>query len=366
MFRGSQNYSMEMVSDIYARYGLYEQGFTASDFTCYYRIFPQEAFSDLSKIMADKFTDLSFTDEEYKAETGAVLGEYLGEYQMPWSMLTSKLYQTAYTLHPYRDVEEHLEVLKKMPENREAVMNFYDNYYKPNNCRLVVVGDFDSEKVKKIIEESYGVLKPGKDLPEVPQEPPQEEERSVQIIYPGKTSPYVLIAYKLPAYDLENIETQSVDLMKEMYFSEGCPLYNRLVYEEKLVTSIYFPSYYFTKDRGLFSVEVKLKIEGDIERVKEIFFEEVEKIRQGLCSSEKLDEIKEKTLYKKLTDLDSLEKISFAFMSSYFLSHDPQGIDKYYENYLKVTPEDIQVTAEKYFSENNRTVITLIEGKEEE
>jgi len=366
MFRGSQNYNMEEAYDIYTRYGIYDQGFTASDFTCYYRIFPQEAFSDLSKIMADKFIDLSFTDEEYKAETGAVLGEYLGEYQTPWSMLTSKLYQTAYTVHPYRDVEEHLEVLRKMPENREAVMNLYNNYYKSNNCRLVVAGDFDTEKVKKIIEESYGVLKPGKDLPDVPQEPLQEEERSAQIIYPGKTSPYIFIAYKLPSYDLNNIETQSVDLIKEMYFSEGCPLYNRLVYEEKLATSIYFPRYYFTEDPGLFPVVLNLKNESDIERVKEIFFEEVEKIRQELCSGEKLKETKEKTLYKKLTGLDSLEKIGFTFMNSYFLSHDPEGIDKYYENYLKVTPEDLQATAKKYFSENNRTVITLVEGKEEE
>ena len=42
-------------------------------------------------------------------------------------------------------------MLKKMPENMDRVMKFYHDYYKPNNCRLVVVGDFDTEQVKEII-----------------------------------------------------------------------------------------------------------------------------------------------------------------------------------------------------------------------
>ena len=367
MFRGSKNYPVNLVNDIYSKHGLYEQGFTASDFTCYFRIFPGEAFLDLTKIMADKLVNLSFTEEEYRAETGAVLGEYLGHYQMPWSMLNSKASQLAYKVHPYRDVEEHLEVLEKMPENLDAVMKFYHNYYKPNNCRLVVVGDFDTEEYKRIIEENYGSLEPGLDLPTLPEEPLQDEERRAEIIYPGKTSPYMLISYKLPAYNLESIEIPSIDIIKELYFSEGCPIYNRLVYEEKLVTSIYFPDYYFTKDPGLFSITLKLKNKEDIEKVEEIFTEEVLKIENELCSSEKLESIKEKILYSRLTELDSLDNISFSFMNYYFLSHNPDGINRYFDYYLKVTPEDLQNAAKKYFSKNNRIIVTLFEedGREE-
>jgi zinc protease len=73
MFRGSKNYTVADVNKIYTKYGVYDQGFTASDFTCYYRIFPKDAMEDLTKIMADRLENLSFTEDEYKAETGAVL-----------------------------------------------------------------------------------------------------------------------------------------------------------------------------------------------------------------------------------------------------------------------------------------------------
>jgi len=361
IFRGSKNYSVKDVEKIYTKYGIYDQGFTANDFTCYYRIFPKDSFESLTKIMADKLINLNFTEEEYKAETGAVIGEYLGHYQMPTSRLWSKLHETAFTVHPYRDMPEHLEVLKKMPENMDRVMKFYHDYYKPNNCRLVVVGDFDTEQVKEIINTNYGILKPGKVLPEVPQEPPQEKELTGEVKFPGKTSPYIMISYRIPAYDLNNIDIPSINMIKELYFTEASSIYKRLIYEEKLATSIYFPEYYFCKYEALFSTQIKLKKAEDIEKVKEIFFEEIDKIKKNIPDGEKLEEIKEKNRYKRLTNIDSLERISFTFMDYYFLSRDPDGINKYFKQYLRITPEDLKKTLKKYFVEKHRTVITLTE-----
>jgi len=63
MFRGSKNYTVEDVNKIYTKYGVYDQGFTASDFTCYYRIFPEDAMENLTKIMADRLENLSFTED---------------------------------------------------------------------------------------------------------------------------------------------------------------------------------------------------------------------------------------------------------------------------------------------------------------
>lgn len=365
MFRGSENYSADEVDNISSKYGIYEQGFTANDFTCYFRKFPKEAFLELTEIMADKLVKLSFSEDEYRAETGAVLGEYTGQYRMPWSMLYSKLYQTAYKVHPYRDVEEHLEMLELMPENQERVMSFYNNYYKPNNCRLVVVGDFNEEKIKDIIEKTYGAINPGKGTPEIPAEPEQKEEITAFVEYPGETSPYIAIAYRLPAYDIDNFEIPAIDLIKELYFTEASPVYKRLVYEEQLVSGIYFPEHYFTKDPGLFIIQFKLKKEEDIEKVKKIFYEEIEKITSQACSEELLQEIKEKNRYATLTKLDSLDSIGFTFMSKYFLSHNPDGTDLYYKKYFKITPEEIKNVAGNLFRGDNRIVVTLIQKGEE-
>ncbi|MDQ7822252.1 MAG: pitrilysin family protein [Candidatus Eremiobacteraeota bacterium] len=364
MFRDSEHYPVEKVDEYYAQYGVYSQGYTASDYTCYYRIFPREAFRRLTEIMTDKLSSLVIPDDQYRAETGAVLGEYLGHYRMPLSMLDSKLYQIAYTIHPYRDMPEHLDTLKKMPENRERVMKFYRDYYKPNHCRLVVAGDIDEKKVREIIRQNYGSLKCGKDLPEVPPEPPQGAERRADILYPGKTSPYLSISYHIPGYDPQNIEIPAIDLIQELSFSESSPLYKRLVYEEKIATTVDFPGSCSTRDPGLFTTIMKLKDKKDIEKAKEIFFQEVDSVRKNPCDPEKLRQIKEKRRFETLTNLDSLNRIAFTYARPYFLSGNTRAAHLYYDNYFRVKPSEIKAAAEKYFAEKNRIVVTLTEGKD--
>jgi predicted Zn-dependent peptidase len=159
-------------------------------------------------------------------------------------------------------VPEHLEVLKKMPENQEAVMNFYRNYYKPNNCRLVITGDFDTAKAKEIIEKYYGTLKAGNVKPDIEQEPLQTGEITGEVKYDGKTSPYLLIAYKIPGYDVNNREIPSIDLIKELYFTDSSPFINgwymmknlfiiffsRILFLQRSVTFYY--KYEIKKSRG--------------------------------------------------------------------------------------------------------------------
>ncbi|MGV8122182.1 MAG: M16 family metallopeptidase [Candidatus Xenobiia bacterium LiM19] len=364
MFRDSKNYPVDKVDEYYSSYGVYSQGYTESDYTCYYRIFPCEAFGRLSEIMADKLVNLDVPDDQYRAETGAVLGEYLAHYRTPLSVLDSRLYQIAFSVHPYRDMPEHLDTLRKMPENRERVMQFYRDYYKPNHCRLVVAGDFDEKVTKEIISRNYGPLKPGKALPGIPMEPAQSAERKAQILYPGKTSPYLQISYHIPGYDPQNMEVPAIDLIRELYFSESSSLYRRLVYQEKLVTSFSLPGGCSTRDPGLFTCVLKLKRRDDMDRTREIFFNEVDSMRNKPCEPGRLEGIREKRRFKTLTNQDSLNRIAFMFASPYFLSGNPQAVHLYYQNYFRITPAEIRAVAEKYLMEKNRIVITLVEGKD--
>ena len=41
------------------------------------------------------------------------------------------------------------------------------------------------------------------------------------------------------------------------------------------------------------------------------------------------------------------------------LRRTPETINRYYDTYAKLTPEDIQKAARKYLIDNNRTVVTL-------
>jgi predicted Zn-dependent peptidase len=44
------------------------------------------------------------------------------------------------------------------------------------------------------------------------------------------------------------------------------------------------------------------------------------------------------------------------------LRRTPETINRYYDAYAKLTPEDIQKAARKYLIDRNRTVVTLTSG----
>src|SRR5258708_22131317 len=80
---------------------------------------------------------------------------------------------------------------------REAISgsdceSYFRTYYAPNNCTVVLVGDFEPRKALREIKRLYGSIPSGAPLPKVPDgEPPQKGERRAVIRYPSQ-APAVL------------------------------------------------------------------------------------------------------------------------------------------------------------------------------
>ena len=68
--------------------------------------------------------------------------------------------------HPYYPmvIGSHADI---QAAKLEDVRNFFKLYYAPNNASLAIVGDFDSAKVRQLVEKYFGPLKRGQDVPRV-------------------------------------------------------------------------------------------------------------------------------------------------------------------------------------------------------
>ena len=49
----------------------------------------------------------------------------------------------------------------------EDVREFYEKFYGPNNATLVLVGDFETDQAKTMIEKYFGEVKRGEDVPKL-------------------------------------------------------------------------------------------------------------------------------------------------------------------------------------------------------
>lgn len=362
MFRGSVRHTAAEAGAILARAGAYEQGFTESDFTCYYRIFPAEYLDTMTVLLAGKFAGLAFTDEEYKAETGAVLGEYTGHCDSPESLVWNALYRTAFTVHPYRAVEPaaHLATLRAMPENRAGVMAFFERFYKPNNARLILCGAVDPATARAAVERAWGPLPPGEPVPAAPEEPPADGERRAALSGAPGSAPRLALAWRIPGYDPDAPDTAALALFAQMHLAAGSPLDTLLCEERALVSEIDWPGHFFARDPSLLAISLKLKDAADLPEVERLVVGHIDKLAGARPSRAKVESAKRKAKYRFLSDLDSLDNILFGFCKGYFLRPEPDATDRFFAALARLSPADLRAAARRAFRPENRVVVAYL------
>ena len=136
--------------------------YTSYDMTCYHNSFPASNMYKWLTIFSDRLIDPVF--RTFQAELENVFEEYNMYQDNPMTHVRQDLFENIYKGHPYeRDVIGLPEHLKN--PRLSKLIEFYNTWYVPNNMALIIVGDFDTERTKPMIEETFGRLVP-KDLPE--------------------------------------------------------------------------------------------------------------------------------------------------------------------------------------------------------
>ncbi len=136
--------------------------FTSYDMTCYHNHFAGNQMMKWLTIFSDRLINPVF--RTFQAELENVFEEYNMYEDNVQTQVQNKLYGDLYAGHAYErnviGLPEHL----KSPQLSKLIQ-FYNTWYVPNNMALIIVGDFDAEATKPMIEKTFGRLEP-KPLPE--------------------------------------------------------------------------------------------------------------------------------------------------------------------------------------------------------
>ncbi len=144
--------------------------YTSYDLTAYHNSFPAAEMYRWLTIFSDRLINPVF--RTFQAELENVFEEYNMYANEPSSQVQKQLFADIYKDSPYeRDVIGLPEHLKN--PRLSKLIEFYNTWYVPNNMALIIVGDFDSEKAKPMIEETFSRLQARElpvrpDYPEVP------------------------------------------------------------------------------------------------------------------------------------------------------------------------------------------------------
>ena len=362
MFRGTKQYSSEKYGAIMKQAGAATNAYTSADMTVYHATFAKPDLDQILSMEADRFMHLEYNETAIRTESLAVLGEYNKNSAAPQQKLFETLYDTAFDKHTYKHTTMgFLKDVQDMPNQYEYSRQFFDRYYKPEFTTVIVAGDVSPEKTKEMVARHFNGWKRGSFQPSIPSEPPQTAPRQAQVTWPSQTLPWVVVAFKSPAYSDTEKDSAALDLISALAFAENSELYQRLVVKEQKVDQL-SGDYTDHADSNLFIALARIKKESDVDSVRESILSTLNGFKDTLVSAEKLDAVKKNLRYSFALRLDDPERVAGVAARYVALKRTPETINKRYQLFSEVTPEDIRAAARKYFVENGRTAITLTSG----
>lgn len=372
LFKGTNRYKKGEIDLITHLNGGANNAFTWLDFTAYYFTFASDRWQAALEIEASRMRDTTFADEEFASEKQVVEEELRIGLDGPWEVLENEIWATAFRQHPY-----HWPTVGWL-EDLEAASGadmkaYYDKWYHPRNATLVIVGDFDTDEALRKVEELFGGIPFGPAVSLLKTvEPPQRGEKRLVV---KKETPVerLFIGYHAPAvadpdsYPLKVAETL-------LATGKSSRLYQRLVEQDRSVTRA-DASYHDHIDPALFYLQAELQPGFKLSEVERAIYEEIERLKRAEISSTEVEKVKRQ--FEASLVIGSEEPLQQAMLLGQYetiasdqrVAADSRGyryLDTLLDRINSVTIEDVASAAQKYFTEDNRTVGYLINDQYQE
>jgi zinc protease len=359
MFRGTKTYPQERYNLVLKSMGADSNASTSDDWTMYYMTIPASKLATAVEIESDRFQNLEYDEPSFQKEARAVLGEYNKSASSPFLKLYEALQDTAYTTHTYKHTTiGFLADIQDMPNQYAYSKVFFDRWYRPENCTVLVAGDVKHEELVSLARSHYGSWARGKSSVEIPQEPPQKERRSKALTWPTPTLPTLLLAYHIPWADPKNPDTAALDALSQAVFGETSPLYQELVLKEQKAAMLVAEAEP-KRDPGLFTIIARVRKPEDVATVRTRIAAAIAEAAKTPIPDERLAAIKSHLRYEFAGILTNPNAVARAVGLTIAVAGRAEAINELYDAYEKLTPADLQRVAARYFQPANETEITL-------
>ncbi|MGB7622977.1 MAG: pitrilysin family protein [Terriglobia bacterium] len=362
MFRGTEKYSEQKYNDTLKSIGADTNASTSDDVTTYYINASSSALETIMDLESDRFQNLKYTEAAFRTEAGSIMGEYNKNYSVPFQSIFEKLRDTAFTEHTYRHTTMgFLADIKDMPNQYEYSLKFFDRWYRPENCALIIVGDVKPETTLAMARKYYGGWKRGNFKLEVSPEPGQTASRTAHIDWKNRTLPYVVLAYHVPAFSDSNLDGPALDMLSQLMFSETSALYQKLVIEKQEVDQL-GGGWAKRRDPYLFTISTRVKNPENVPNVRKEIEAALGVAETQPFNEEQLARVRSYLKYSYVMGLTTPSRIASQLALYVQLGGDPSAVNRYYALYDRVTPGKLQEVAKHYFRPENQTVVTLSYG----
>lgn len=330
--------------------------FTSFDRTVYWINVPNTGGRVAVDILCDIMQNATLPAEELAKEMEVIRREMDMGQDDPGRRSSMRLFETAYTVSPYRyTVIGYPDIFSRL--RREDVVAYYEAKYAPNNVFLVVVGAIEAEAVFEQIGAAFAGAKarpvPAYALAEEPRQvAPREviEEASIEL-------GHVHWSWHVP--DLRHPDVPLLHVLSVLLGAGRSSRLFREVRERRgLVTSV--DSWVYSPGRaGLFGVSATLEA-ARFSEARGAIEAELRRLCEGLVSAAEVEKAVKQFTTAFVATRKTMQGQAQDLGGNWMGAGDLCFSERYLARVRRVTPDDLRRVAVEHLTEENRTVYALL------
>ncbi|HEY4786770.1 MAG TPA: pitrilysin family protein [Bacteroidales bacterium] len=356
MFEGSKNIKRGEYDKYVQNAGGKNNASTSFDITQYFEVLPSNQLDLGLWLESERMLHLKIDSIGIETQRKVVKEERRQRFEnQPYGKLVLDIFANSYKVHPYRWMPigdaQYIDQAKY-----SEFMDFYKEFYVPQNAVLVVAGDIQIESAKAIVSKYFASIPKGSGeiyRPKI-KEPAQTAEIR-KTVYDKVQLPAVVYAYHTPAIGTD--DAYAMDMLQK-YLSGGKSsiLYKSIVDQQQI--ALQTAAIPFTlEDNGLFILYGIANLGKTAEDLDKAIDTEIEKVKASEISDHDFQKIKNQIENDFYSQNSTMQGIAANLSTYYTYFKNTALINTEIDKYRKITKEDLKRVADQYLKPENRLVL---------
>lgn len=358
MFKDTTTLKTGEFSKRVSQMGGEQNAFTSSDVTAYYQIVGKQHLESVMALESDRMRNMIVKDDEFFKERDVVAEERRWRTDdKPGSILYEQFKAAAFVSSP-----QHSPIVGWMDDIQnytpQDVRDWYLKWYAPNNAILVVAGDVEPEKVLALAKKHYAAHKAETITPPKPQvEIPQIGERRIKV--KGATKePSMIMGFHVPslltAQDPQEVYALSV--LSSILDGDDSARLTKLVRDSQVATGVGAGYDQTSRLSTLFIFNGSPATGKTLQDLEAAIWHEIEVLQKNPITPAELNRVLAQSEAQYVFHQDSLASQAMVLGSLMTKGLPTDTFEQWIDNLRKVTPQQVQAVAQKYFSRDSVTI----------
>ena len=363
MFQGSENVPKAGHFQFIEKNGGTMNGTTSTERTNYFETLPASQLPLALWLESDRMRSLKVTHENLDNQREAVKEEKRLRYDnQPYGQVFVTISEMI-----YKNFANAHSTIGSMDDLDDAtvddVTEFFRIYYAPNNAVLTIVGSFEPDEARSLVEKYFGSIPPQPKPAQIDVNEPEEVAVRQKTLEDAHAPfPAFLIGYKAPPRKSD--EFAALELAgKLLYDGESSRLYQKLVKGDESIVQLFG----FTDERrGPSSVLIGAipKPGHDVKQIRQVMFDEIRQMATAGPTAEEMEKLRNGLINDEVRGRQSSMFRAQRLAEAALYDGDPNLVNTELERMLKITPEQIKSAVAKYLNTENRAELDVVPAEE--